>query len=121
MGGVSIEAKHPPMKEEIMTPAAATIGSVDTESVDTESVDSETVELDVIPIDDHGWRVSIRDADRANPFGLLGFVSKAADGFEVCIIGHPGDAIAAPTLEAALDVLRPEPDEVEAILEGVRH
>jgi hypothetical protein len=93
------------MEEEIMTPAA-TLG---------------LVELDVIPVGEDGWRVSIHGADRGNPFALLGFVTRAGDGFEVCVIGRPGDAIAAPTLEAAVDVLRPAADEVEGILSGIRH
>ena len=89
-----------------MTPAATAIGAV---------------ELDVIPIEDDGWRVSIHGADRSNPFALLGFVTHTAEGFEVCVIGRPGDAVVASTLDQAVDVLRPAPGEVEDILGGIRH
>ncbi|GAA4170714.1 hypothetical protein [Gryllotalpicola koreensis] len=81
----------------------------------------EMVGLDVIPVEEDGWRVSIQGADRGNPFALLGFVTKVGDAFEVCVIGRPGDAIVAPTLEAAVEVLRPAADEVEGILAGIRH
>ena len=81
----------------------------------------ETVELDVIPIGEDGWRVSIHGAERSNPFALLGFVTRVGEQFEVCVIGRPGDAIAARTLDEAVDVLRPAPDELDDILAGVRH
>jgi hypothetical protein len=95
------------MKEEIMTPVA--------------SAPAEIVELEVIPVGGDGWRVSIAGADRANPFALLGFVAAVDDGFEVCVIGRPGDALAATTFEAAVELLRPTAAEVEGILAGIRH
>ncbi|GAA4182970.1 hypothetical protein GCM10022288_01680 [Gryllotalpicola kribbensis] len=104
------------MEEEIMTPAA-----VAHQVAEPGTVEGETIELDVIPVDDHGWRVSVHGADRGNPFALLGFVTQVGDGFEVCVIGRPGDAIAARTLDEAVDVLRPAPDELDDILAGVRH
>jgi hypothetical protein len=99
------------MEEEIMTPAAAA----------ATLVEPALVELDVIPVGNDGWRVSIHGADRGNPFALLGFVTRVDAGFEVCVIGRPGDAVAAASLDAAVDVLRPAPGEVEAILAGIRH
>lgn len=82
------------------------------------------VEVDVTPIHGEGWRVSISHADRSNPFALLGFITpvqtKAGERFQVCIIGRPGVEVEKSTLDAAIDVLRPAADQVEAILAGVR-
>jgi len=99
------------MEEEIMTMTATTFGPAG----------SGLVELDVIPIEEDGWRVSIHGADRGNPFALLGFVTRVGDRFEVCVIGHPGDGIETATLDEAIEVLRPAPDEVQDILSGIRH
>jgi len=89
------------------------------------SPEAARVELDVFPIDGDGWRVSIRGADRGNPFALLGFVSREASHsgprFLVCVIGRPGDELVAGTLDEAIELLRPRPAEVEAILAGIRH
>ncbi|MFC4244172.1 hypothetical protein ACFOYW_12380 [Gryllotalpicola reticulitermitis] len=83
------------------------------------------VDVDVTPIGGEGWRVSISHADRSNPFALLGFITAvqtpAGERFQVCVIGRPGDEIEKPTLAEAIDVLRPDPGQVEAILAGVRH
>lgn len=79
------------------------------------------VELDVIQIGEDGWRVSIRGADAGNPFALLGFVTFVGGHYQVCVIGRPGDAIDAATLDDAVEVLRPHADEVEGILSGIRH
>ncbi|MCL2516000.1 MAG: hypothetical protein FWD85_06855 [Microbacteriaceae bacterium] len=83
------------------------------------------VELDVYPIDGDGWRVSIRGADRGNPFALLGFISRSAGPagpqYLVCVIGQPGAELAAGSLDEAVELLRPELGEVEAILSGARH
>ncbi|AYG03787.1 hypothetical protein [Gryllotalpicola protaetiae] len=86
-----------------------------------QQLETSKVELDVIPVGEDGWRVSIQGADRANPFALLGFVTTAGPVFEVCVIGRPGDAIVASTLDDAVEVLRPPADEVEGILAGIRH
>ena len=83
------------------------------------------VDVDVTPIHGEGWRVSISHADRSNPFALLGFITPVqtplGEHFQVCVIGHPGAEIEKSTLTEAVDALRPAPDEVEAILSGVRH
>ena len=85
----------------------------------------EVVEVDVTPIHGAGWRVSISGADRSNPFALLGFItpvqSPSGERFQVCFIGHPGAEIEKPTLDEAIEALRPAPGEVEALLRGVRH
>ena len=52
----------PPMEEEIMGAAAATLTS-------------DSVDVDVTPIHGEGWRVSISHAERSNPFALLGFIT----------------------------------------------
>ena len=51
----------------------------------------------------------------------LGFVTRVGGRFEVCVIGRPGDAIEVTSLDEAVEVLRPAPDEVEGILAGARH
>lgn len=83
------------------------------------------VKVDVTPIHGEGWRVSISGADRSNPFGLLGFITPVqtsrGERFQVCVIGHPGTEIEKGSLDDAIEVLRPAPGEVEAILRGVRH
>jgi hypothetical protein len=112
-----------PTEEEIMMPAGTSgLAAVEPEGeFHGGDGDSTRVELEVLPVGDDGWRVSIGGADRGNPFALLGFVTLTGGHYEVCVLGKPGSALAAATLEDALELLRPAPTEVEGILSGIRH
>lgn len=99
--------------------------SLATAALEPDALGGGAVEVDVTPIDGEGWRVSISHADRDNPFALLGFITAVAtpvgERYQVCVIGRPFEEIERATLAEAVDELRPQPDQVEAILAGTRH
>jgi len=102
-----------------MTPRGAAVGTVEEKHVSRGAGDgARRVDLDAIRIGTEGWRVSLRDADRSNPFGLLGFVAEVDGRFRVCALGSPGAEIERETLDEAIDALRPSPEEAELMLHG---
>ena len=64
-------------------------------------------DLKVISLSETEWRVSDATCDECDGLGLLGFVERVGDSYEVTRLGHPHERTSLPSLRRALDELTP--------------
>ena len=62
-------------------------------------------DIELLPLSDHEWRVSDNALTEREGFGLLGFVERTVEGYEVMRLGAPLERVTVPSMPAAIRFL----------------